>query len=223
MAFGDHSVLLDNFPGADEDPAATNWSGPIYAGEPQMIIYENTLRQNVGFANSYYDIQQFGPDCEFFGKVGAFGASNGGAINFFARIANPNNASLDAYRVSFINNTGGTDIVRIQRVDNTSTTTLGADIPLEHANGGWIGIECIGDQISAYYAPPGSAEPPLPEEWVLVGTRTDDTYNFAGWFGVEGSDVLGNQWVNEVWGGTIVAAPPSTPKDPKLYLRGPRA
>lgn len=184
--------ILDDFTGT-ENPISTGWTGPIYPGETQLQKASGTLRGGAG--NSYYNTS-FSADQEAFVTIAVL-PGDGFTLSLFARIANPNNASLDAYRVQFIYNAVGNDVVRIRRVDNTSSTTLGGDILQDFSVGDGLGIECIGSTISAYRRSGGI--------WSLLGSRTDSTYSAGGFTGVELAD--GTCQIDDFGGGTIGGQP----------------
>lgn len=195
MAFPTTGVL-DAFIRANETPIGAPWAGPLYSGETQLNLTSEALACDTTGANSYYNLP-FGADCECWADVNVKPGA-GDHINLFARIANPNTASLDGYRVSLLPQ-AGTDIFRIQRVDNAATFTLGADISQEFTNGDSFGIGCIGNQISAYYKSGAGA-------WVLLETRTDATYSAGGFLGAEISQVTGR--IDDFGGGTTISGNP---------------
>lgn len=187
---------IDTFSRPNENPIGAPWAGPLYTGEVQLVISSDTLKCNTTGANSYYN-RVYGADCEVWALIAA--REDGEEMNIFARIINPNNASMCAYRLDFNPQAGATDILLIRRVDNQLSTTLGANILQEVATGDSIGLECIGNQISAYYKAAAGA-------WTLLATRTDSTYSAGGYLGAEMSHTV--MAIDTFGGGTIASAAP---------------
>lgn len=168
--------ILDDFNRPNESPLGNGtWSGPLYSGENQLSLSSHACDGSTG--NSYWSASQFGPDCECWWTLSR-AAGNGEEMLVYARIANPNNASLDAYRVDVNFQAAGGEIIRIQRVDNASTTNLGVGVTQEVVAGDSIGIACIGSSIQSWYkASAGS--------WTMLEQVTDATYGAAGYIGAE--------------------------------------
>lgn len=199
MAFPTTS-LLDDFNRANEVPATTNWSGPMESGDGSMNVNSNRLRPDgAGFSASWYDLSTFGPDCEAWVTIDTKETEDAGQMEVRIRLQDVGTAGLDGYIVRYLPKSG-TDVVQIRRFDNGSTTQLGADINQDFDAGDGLGIECIGNQISAYRRSAGV--------WSLLGTRTDSTYTGAGYIGL--ADHLGNAvgFFDDFGGGTVVVAPP---------------
>lgn len=140
-------------------------------------------------------------DCESWCEI-ADKPDNGDHIIVWARMGNPSlNSTLQTGYLVRATSSAGTDQIFLSRWD-------GAEVILqtfsqEFANGDLIGLQCIGNQISAWYQPGSSA-------WVLLGTSTDATY-------ASGFIALGvrrrNGHAKQFGGGAVV-----TPSTTNLHL-----
>lgn len=206
--------ILDLFAGATEDPITTRWSGSLHAGENQLKRLSGQARHETvitAAGASWYDVQTFGANCEAYCIV-ATRPNDGNPCSVYARVINPGTGSLSGYRVRLQSVAGGAnDIFRILRIDNNVSTTLGADMTQEFASGDSIGIECIGNQISAWYKPAAGS-------WTLLGTRTDATYSAAGFLGLEVGSATDDVVFDDFGGGTVIAGGPGD--DPPIGILG---
>lgn len=182
--------ILDTFTGT-ENPIATGWSGPLYFGETELRKGSGVLFGGAG--NSYWDISIFGPNCEAYFTITTLPGDTF-TLSVYARIQGPNTTGMDGYRVKYRFNAGGTDLIFIDRIDDRIATTLGGSINQDFAVGDSIGIQCIGNQVSAWRKPSGGS-------WTLIGTRTDSTYSSPGYIGVELAD--GTCQADDFGGGSI--------------------
>jgi hypothetical protein len=195
------SALLDDFTGADETPIATNWSGPIYSGTGEMRRLSNQLAGQAAAAHStgYYDIATFGPDCEVYGTYAAF-LNNNNYINLYARIANPNSGSLNGYQLEVLYLSGSADTWKLSSIVAGTVTQLGATMTQDVTAGDSCLLECIGDQISAYYKSGGGG-------WTLIGTRTDSSVTAAGYLGAALFGNTPSMRLDDFSGGTLTSTP----------------
>lgn len=165
--------VLDTFNRADSNPLSGNWAGPLNIGDNQIMLASNQVLASVPAAvSSSWYLATYGPECECYCTIATL-ASAAEATVVYARVTNPNTATMCGYRVRMTQVDGGADTVDIQRTDNATSTTLGASITTDDfIAGDGLMIRCIGDQISAYHRTSGV--------WTLLGTRTDATYATAG-------------------------------------------
>jgi len=188
--------LLDDFNRADADPIDGSWSSPLYQSETGLRIVSGAIDAAISSGrNSYYSAAQYGPDCEVYAKL-TQQSTGGGSARIFARIINPNTPNLSGYRLVVFQ--GGSGPERIQRIDNGTAVTLGADMTETVSDGDLIGLECLGSAIRAYLFTGGS--------WQLLGTRIDTTYAGAGYLGVEQIAGTGSANIMDDFGGGTIAS-----------------
>lgn len=184
--------ILDNFNRADESPA-TGWSdGPaatVYMAGGVRVL-SNVLAPVSGDSWDYYNVAQYGPDCEVYATVSTYPVSTW--IELGLRGAPINNTSMDHYHL-FAD--GG--LFRIKRADNSSNTQLGADITRSLGSGDALGLEAIGSTLTAYYKASGGS-------WASQASRTDSTYIQSGSFLIYIADA--NWRIDDFGGGTVVTA-----------------
>jgi hypothetical protein len=135
-----------------------------------------------------------GPDAEVYADVPTVTANND-FIYVMLRITQPNGGG-NGYRVR-VDKQSGTDVISIQRVDNATSTTLGATFSQEVSNGDAIGLRAVGTTLTAYYKPASGS-------WVALGSRTDSTYTTAGYIGLGVYGSTGR--LDNFGGGTKVAS-----------------
>lgn len=192
MAFPTTSVL-DAFTGADEDPIATNWSGPTRPTGGQLRRVSNQLARQVAAGtsyHSYYDISTFDADCEAWMTVATVPTAGGCSVT--ARIVNPNAATVHYYQFTFTAGTGW----RMFVVTNNGYTQIGSTVASPAmANGDSIGIECVGSSIRGHHKTGGS--------WSQIMAVTNSTIATGGYIGVELHDDSA-QRADDFGGGNIV-------------------
>lgn len=193
MAFPTTSIL-DNFNRADESPA-TGWPGVVDGNYSQSLKVVSNQGACIDATDAYpYWGTSYAADQE--GWITVIGS---GFCSLYARLNPIANASVDGYEVE-VDIAG--DAVNIKRVDGAVSTLLGASISQAFASGDAIGIECIGNDVSAYYKPAAGA-------WSSsLGTRTDATYNQAGYPGLYLSQ--NTMIVDDFGGGEVVVAAGAT-------------
>ena len=171
------SPLLDNFNRADEDPIGAPWTGPMISGSPSLRLLSNELAVRSGQTSGGIYYTGTYTDCEAW--VVLANKLDGSRLVVAVRTADAGTANVDQYRVDLLPQAGAAnDITRIGRLDNSSLTTLGADIVQEfNAADDGLGIAIIGSTIEAWRWDGAT--------WNLLGTRTDSTYTAAGNFALE--------------------------------------
>lgn len=190
MAFPS-TALLDNFDRADAASLGASWTD-LFNG---CAISSNQAAGEAAGANfSMWNVATYGPDCEAWIEISALPGNNL-TFGVYARLVDTGSVvNIDGYIVSFVHQTGGTDIVRISRITNAVGTQLGADISQEFSNGDYLGIRCIGSTIYALRSSGGTPS--------VLGARTDATYSAAGNIAITIEGTTGR--VNSFGGGTYV-------------------
>ena len=185
--------VLDNFTGTngtDLPVYSGNWS--TVGGQGTLEIQSNqagpaTNNQSI----NYWNVEDFGADqevhCISTAKMNGFSGIT-------LRMIDANLSSFDCY-LFFLRPNAGDDNVEIYHFNNGSASQLGADFTQEIADGDSIGLEGIGDVLTAYYKPAAGA-------WTSLGTRDGSGINTAGKIGIYGttSSVRMDDW----GGGTVV-------------------
>ena len=188
--------ILDSFTGSDENPIATNWSGPAFTGNQQLRRLSNQLTADTSGSNnlsSWYDIATVGPNFELYLTLAGISNNNNDYVTLGVLEGPPdgNAYSIEAwYQV-------GTDFVQIRR----DGTVLGATIPRNLSAGDKIGIQRIGSTINAFYYEVAEGV------WKLIGTRTDATYSLVGNPFVYTQMTDSGDWLlDDLGGGTLAGA-----------------
>lgn len=179
MAFPTTSVL-DNFNRADENPITTNWTAPIELGATAQMLYVNRIG-GWGSGQAYYDIAEFGPDCEAYVQLETV-PPDGYNLRLWTNINGEGTASVTCYRCS-IYSLSGTWYYGIRRINAGITTHLEVDQPVGHVfvNGDWYGMEVIDNIISLYYKTAAGS-------WTKFAEYDDSSsgskITTAGWIGI---------------------------------------
>lgn len=197
MAFD--TPILDSFTGSDEDPIATNWSGPIATGIDQLRRVSNQLApDSTNYCGSWYDVSTFGPDCEAYLTIAAkYGVNN--ALYLYARATSVGTAGIDGYVLQLNEVAAGTDTLALYRVDNWGLTQITTLVNQEVSVGDKIGIRCMGSRIEAWYWSPGGG-------WVLQSLAIDSNHATAGYIGLEANPGAA-RW-DDFGGGVVVPTGP---------------
>lgn len=186
--------LLDDFNRADETPVA-GFSNLLGLGALEIVT--NVVEGAAANASGFWNAADFGADCEVYADIATKPAA-GANLSIFLRTQEEGGATVDGYYV-VANSVSGSanDTFQINRLDNRAATQLGATITQEYAAGEKMGLEAIGDQITAYWHSAGV--------WNNLGSRTDATYGAAGGIGIGFSSATSGQ-ADNFSGGTVVAA-----------------
>jgi hypothetical protein len=198
MAFPTTSIL-DDFTGATEAPILANWTTPLTSGTGRSRRFNGTIQgmNDTAYHNAYYDLATYGPDCEAYAQVATKPPTADDYVSLWARVTDQGGAVVDGYELAVFTK-AGTDTWQLYEVSNGTYNTMGAAFTTEIAVGDWIGLECIGDQISCYHKPSAGS-------WTLVGTRTDSTHSGAGYIGIEGREsTVGDSAMDNFGGGTVI-------------------
>lgn len=191
--------ILDTFTGSDEDPIATNWSGPVYGGSfGQMKRASNALRSSTGsFAGSYYDIQKFGPDCEVYVDVVAKPDDGKTLVLGFRKPSLP--TTFEGYELLWTTDVAGIDDYSVAILDaGSSRTTILGPIPRDFNIGDGIGMSIEDTTLKVWHRQAGV--------WALIDSVTNATITDAGFLsvGMENNETSGI--VDNFGGGTIAPA-----------------
>lgn len=213
MAFPSTAVL-DNFTGTNGDDLPTysaNWSAMTNATNLEIQSNAATGTSGAGNNANYWNVSNFGPDCEAYCLVTTKPADND-VILLLARLVNETDlATADGYACRLLS-LGATDTIDIVRIDNGAVTAVGSAESQEITNGDSFGFTAIGDSFQIYYKSGAGA-------WGTLGTaKTDATYSAAGKLGLY-TDA--NACRIDGWGGgTIVTEPVigTQPTDQTVYV-----
>lgn len=195
-AFPDNGIL-DTFTGTDgTTPPNANWTnGAIYGTTSGLRITSNqvTSTNDNGDLGGYWSASAFGANVEAYVTYSNLGSTTN--ISACGRLVNIGNNTTDGYCV-FADD--GNSVLRVVRVDNGVSTTLGSDISQAITAGDKFGLQAISDQICAWFSDNGGA-------WTQLGCRTDGTYTAGGNIGlsINGTTTVGG--ADDFGGGSIVS------------------
>lgn len=180
MAWPDITTLIDDFNRAS---LGASWTTGSWFGDSSLSIISSTLLGGASaWPGGFYNGATYGPDLDLIIDLPTIG----GAMSVFARLDNSNSPS--GYQLH--DNNG------LYRLDTGTATLLGLGFDLGPNDGDKIGLEIIGDTLSARKYTGGA--------WGVATSRTDATYSAAGYFGVEIGTNAGR--MDNLSGGTIGAA-----------------
>src|SRR3990167_6494351 len=196
--------VLDNFNRGNAESLGASWTANWWftGTEQTQDILSSQAADDDQFSvgGDYYNVATYGPDGEVHCTINAIDDADGSAYLLGLRITTPGNSTTDAYRI-VLTNMASDHTVQIQRGDNTVWTQLGASITSDtFVVGDGLGLEAktAGSTIKAYRRSSGT--------WSEIGSRTDATYEGAGYVGLgmyrEGSVRL---LVDDFGGGAVVA------------------
>lgn len=208
MAFPVNGVL-DDFNRANEGPPpSANWTNTWFSAiaPAGLKVSGNALASgSAGNVDSYWSASTFGPDSECYVTLGA----NPDEGNYLgARLTTPSTTTTDGYELFNL----GSGLNRLYRIDDSVQTQLGANLSFSSVTGDGLGLEALGDQISFYKRVSGT--------WSLVGSRTDATYNTAGYIGAGISNSPCT--LDDFGGGSIGGAPPPATTVKIIVMQGNR-
>jgi len=187
--------VLDNFNRANEGPPpSASWTTGITGGSNGLKVVSNALAPNdTASADGYWNTTS-GPDQEIFFTLPTMFAA-GDTFRYWWRVLNPGSGTTDGYRARYTV-FGGVDQVIMQRMDNGTGTTLGAthNMAADLANGDKLGGESI-SSTHATYSYQSAA-------WGQLFTRSDATYNSAGYVGLS-MTIAGTVAIDDFGGGTV--------------------
>lgn len=198
--------ILDTFDRANSTTTiGSNWT-PFESGatKDRGIISNQAYNPDSGaWSWLYYNVAQYGPDCECYCTVAVWTTS----ADVYTLMIRLKDVTQDAYVYDgYRLNAGisGTDALKIYRIDDSVGTQLGATVNIPMADGDKIGIRAQGDVLTGWLEQ-GSG-------WTMQLERTDSTYAAAGYLGFYASS--DTAWrLDNFSGGTIPKswAPPPRP------------
>lgn len=198
MAFPTTSVL-DPFNRAD-GAIGSNWLAGF--GDSLPAINSNTAK---GAASGWYgavwapsgSVASFGPDCEAYYTVSVADASSAQPVGIVARGSGLTTGSYNGYMVRIHSVTLVPEIIKFA---SGTPTVLNAAAAITLAAGDKVGISCISNVITLWYAPAGV----WPGAATL--TATDSTYTGAGGVATSWNQTAANSnGMDDFGGGTIIS------------------
>lgn len=174
--------ILDNGTSPVENPIATNWDGPIFAGQQPLQRTATGIARGSATGGSWWDLGTFGPDMECFAKIAVLAAGTNSPDGYlYVRMLNPNTVNLDGYVIRPERRaTASTDNLKMFVETNGSDSQIGSTYTVGTFVPGTdqYGISAVGDQITGWFNNGGG--------WVaVIGPVTDATYSTAGYIGIE--------------------------------------
>lgn len=166
--------VRDNFNRADSANLGANWTSLTAA---QIGISSNQADGVSGNCLSYYNVEEYGAAQESYVTIAVKPATGETAAVYVRMKDVASILTLDCYLAGLIPQ-AGTDLVRVQRVDNAVATTLGSDISQEFNAGDKLMLRAIGSTLSIWRYDAGTGV------WTQIGTRTDSTYLAGGRIGM---------------------------------------
>ena len=189
------SSVVDNFNRANENPLSQSaaWTTGVISGQSALTVATNQcVGSSAGSNSAYRSTIMSGADEEAFVTIATHGSNNDFAV--FARLANPGSAgAVDGYKCQLA--LGGTQQIRLQRLDNDVPTQIAA-VNQTITGGDGAGIECVGSNIAGYFNDNGAG-------WAAVTSVADATYGAAGYLGLQQNNTMN---VGDDFGGGILAA-----------------
>jgi len=187
VAFPTTGILDDFNRGNEGPPPSASWS----TLDNGLEVDTNQLKGVTNGTNtSYWNVETFGADCECYYTIANAADEHGVLIRLKDVVGED---TLDGYLIW----QADVDEITIARLDNNVPTALGAAISQAVVSGDKLGVECVGDQISAYFDDGGAG-------WGSIGVRTEATYGAVGYIGAYLEDVDGRS--DDFGGGTVVVA-----------------
>jgi hypothetical protein len=113
----------------------------------------------------------YGPNCEAYIDVPTKPGNNS-SVGVVGRWDTTGHNGYGVFVIAL----AGTDEVRIYRSDAGVSTQIGSSVVREFTSGESIGIEIVGNTITAYIKSGGT--------WSAIGSATDSTYTAAGYIGL---------------------------------------
>ena len=177
---GPTNNILDNFNRANSTTTlGSNWTAlKLYAGTGTNLGISsnqayNPAAQFARYLAMYYNAATYGPDCEVYFTISVRSStSDEDCPALHARITSPG-SSFNGYifGAKYSDNT-----VHIERADAGVTTVLGAHVSATLVSGDKLWFRLNGSTLEGWVYHSGA--------WSLVISRTDTTYNTAGYFGL---------------------------------------
>lgn len=169
--------LIDQFNRANDSVLGTGWTEGDILGISGITLQVNSNQANNGSGATSIARRSttYGPDSEFYMDIPTL-PGNGEWVGFFVRCTPTTNTN--GYVVEVYND-GGSQDVYIFRVTSNGYTQLGAAVTNAVQAGDSLMIQAVGSSINI--------ERQRSSTWSVIATRTDSTYNSAGYIGFYGN------------------------------------
>lgn len=160
MPFPTTSVI-DSGGGADST-TPPGWTKDRSGGANAGIkILTAKFRPNdTTYDNSYRTTEVTGNDCEAFVTIDTLETGDNESVACaMARLRDFGTATFDGYQAAYFHGTsyGSGAVIRLQKFVNGAYAQIGSDYNVTTAtNGDGIGVQCVGDQISAWHRRSGT-------------------------------------------------------------------
>ena len=184
--------VLDDFNRADAITLGANWSNISGAAQDGGISSNQAYNPDASNEALYWNVAQYGADCEAYLSIPVLSASNGVSVR--ARLKDVGGSGSDGYEL-YVTFGGNWEIYEIT---NGTGTKLGSTVAGGISATDQIGISLVGSTIKGYRN--GSE----------ILSRTDGTWGASGYIGI----YLPNSSIvrlENFGGGTIVAAAKAPP------------
>ncbi|KKM55239.1 hypothetical protein LCGC14_1552810 [marine sediment metagenome] len=213
MAFPTVSTIIDDFSDGDNVNINANWTEgfPVNSGTTWAVvsgvIAQTGAAQSV--ASAYWNAGTFGPDIDIFINLVNVPKDNGDRAGLVGSIWNIGSSTTDGYGVHIRKDNINVYHLRIQRIENDTTTDIGTSTLTDARAGDKMGIEIrwSGNRATIKVYEFVSAA------WVEVHSFEDTTDPFTATAGAPGvnngevpTDVTDPQF-DDLAGGTAVGAP----------------
>jgi hypothetical protein len=197
--------ILDNFNRAAEGPPpSASWTNVWIDAAGGLRTDGVACLMNAagdGVDSSYWNVADFGPDCEVHAKFPIKDSFPTGAEFVLAlRLANIGTGTTDGYGLDI--DIGGAGVHSVMRYDNQVPAGVGSTFSQAWTAGDSFGFEAIGTTLKAYYKPAAGS-------WTEIASRTDSTYTAAGKIGLAIAGLNAEGTADDFGGGTISGGGPA--------------
>ena len=199
MAFPESSILDDFNRDNEGPPLSSNWTETGFAAAGLKVVSNVAAQEAVGSCVEYWNAGTFGPNCEAYVTFTVVVNTSKPAV--YTRLQAPDTATADGYVLEADAITP--NLLKISRLDDGSRTQLGESIAQVINNSDDFGLESSGDDHTAYFNDGGAG-------WGNVGSRSDDTYQGAGYIGIKIYSTSGTTGrLDDFGGGTLAGGDPT--------------
>ncbi len=181
MAFPTTSII-DSGSGAD-DTTPDGWTFDIYgtSGVGIQRLNNEFVMNNAGvYETAYRTSETVTDDCEVYATISTLGTDSVCSIAVLGRINQVGSTNVDLYQAMYRHGTdyGTGGVVALGKKVNSGFDWLGTDYTIATPTAGdGIGLQCIGDQISAWHRRNGT--------WTQVILVTDTSVTTGSKIGIE--------------------------------------
>jgi len=173
MPFPSTSILetFTDTDGVDLTVHSSNWSIlGASLGITDGEIQGNAGTESTGDSANYWNVANFGPDCEVYATISTKPADD--RSSYLGLRMKDETASFGGYAVG-LNAFAGTDTFGIYRIDNAVATLLGSAVNQEITNGDACGLQARSGTLELFYKATGG-------NWTSLTIQADSTYPNAG-------------------------------------------